>query len=142
MSYTLSWYVPQRIIYVPLQDPIALSELGEIQTKVDPFHQEGIAPIHMIVDATAIRRPIFNIREMRSAGLTNKTRSTLGQVIVIQNNILLRQFATLLIHVFSIKINLTLVTTFEEAIQAIKARDITLQDMDMPAQPPMIQPEN
>lgn len=150
MAYTLTWYVPNRVVYGVLEDPFALSDLGVIQTEMAAFYEEGTAPVHLIVDARPIKRPIFNIREIRTAGLRPRNNPKLGQVIVIQNNILLRQFATLLIHVFNLKVQLILVLTLEDAIHTLRVKDLTLEGVEIPSTPPtpipstppISQPEN
>jgi len=99
------------------------NEVGEINTR---YLQEGIAPVHIIVDTNGLEKFPVNLRQ-NSQFMAYLSSPALGWVVVLglSNNMLARFAVTVISQV--VKFKLAQRTTVDDALSYLQSQDSTLK---------------
>lgn len=118
MPAEITWYYPQRLIYERFYGMITLDELDHIQTRFVNQLQEGIAPVHAIIDFRDVTDYPRNLLEIRRV-LRPTSTEPLGWVIIINQNALLQFLVTVLTQTVLRGSHFVIVDDFETALAKI-----------------------
>jgi hypothetical protein len=126
MPYQISWHVEKRVLMVKLFGVLIeqeSNEVGEINTR---YLQEGIAPVHIIVDTNGLEKFPVNLRQ-NSQFMAYLSSPALGWVVVLglSNNMLARFAVTVISQV--VKFKLAQRTTVDDALSYLQSQDSTLK---------------
>jgi len=137
MSYNIAWLIPERVILVQVHQDSTMSEWGAIQNEIIALTETGTAPVHAIIDV-AFNHGVMNLREVSNvSGLKPFNDPRMGWYVILQNSIIIRFFASLVIQLFSPKGHFVMVSTMEEGVKVLKHHDSTLENENflLPIQP-------
>ena len=126
MPYQISWQLEKRVLMVKLFGILTdqeSTEVGEINSR---HIQEGIAPVHIIVDARDLDKFPTNLRQ-NSQFMGYLSTPSLGWVVAIgiANNMLARFAVTVISQV--IHFRLAQRDNMTEAIRYLESQDATLK---------------
>ena len=126
MPYQISWQVEKRVLMVKLFGVLIeqeSNEVGEINTR---YLQEGIAPVHIIVDTNDLEKFPVNLRQ-NAQYMAYLSSPSLGWVIVLglSKNMLARFAVTVISQVVHFK--LAQRTTVADALSYLQGQDSTLK---------------
>ena len=126
MPYEISWHLEKRVLMVKLFGVLIEQESNEVSEINTRYLQEGIAPVHIIVDTNSLEKFPVNLRQ-NSQYMAYLSSPALGWVIVLglSNNMLARFAVTVISQV--VKFKLAQRTTVEEAISYLESQDSTLK---------------
>lgn len=123
MPYELSWYREKRVVLVKIQGDMTLENAFEYSDAIYEMVDSGIAPVHIIADLTEIGKFPPSLISLRNA-----TRYLLhpkaGWIMLIGGPIMAQVFGEVLTRLT--RINFRLVTSFQEAADALLEADATL----------------
>src|SRR6185369_1088023 len=84
MSSEVKWLIPQRVCYFWMAGNISRKEFRDINDAVAVYIKEGQAPIHLIVDISALKWLAMNVQWIaKTTAIRNKK---VGYVLVIGAN--------------------------------------------------------
>ena len=64
MAYELIWIVPGRVILIEMENVLPLSETISLIEECHAWVSTGLAPVHILIDATKIVNAPINIQEL------------------------------------------------------------------------------
>jgi hypothetical protein len=126
MPYEISWHLEKRVLMVKLFGVLIEQESNEV-SEINTRHlQEGIAPVHIIVDTNGLEKFPVNLRQ-NSQYMAYLSSPSLGWVIVLglSNNMLARFAVTVISQV--VKFRLAQRTTVADALSYLESQDATLK---------------
>ena len=82
MPIDISWIQPNRVIYERFHGTITLEEMSAIQQEFLNYLNEGDAPVHAIIDLSAVRDFPKSISQIRK-GLVSTGNTQLGRVVLV-----------------------------------------------------------
>lgn len=123
MAFRSSWIEEKRIIHTEMIGTMTSQEAQQISDAHMKFLNEGVAPVHLIVDLTQLKEVPTNLRQNTSmAGYLQ--HPALGWTVLIGGNVLLNFMLSILGHVF--KFRYVKRETMEEALAYLISQDQTL----------------
>jgi len=131
MPVDLSWHQPGRVIYERFYDAVTIEELTAIQERFFQFLLEGQAPVHSIIDLSAVRSYPKSINQVRQALKPDQTGKGGRVVLVVGTNAVIR-FITSMISQISFKnAQFTFCSTLDESIAYLRQIDpsVTVESM-------------
>ena len=127
MPTKTEWYLEKRIILSQAHGKITLDEFTLTGKLLDEYRQEGTAPIHWILDAREVEKPILDL------GLARKTFQILKHedfgwtiVLVAKPNRLMTFLASTVAQTLGIRYRL--LHEMDEALAFLRERDPTLNN--------------
>lgn len=124
MSFEISWYIPQRVIYVHVLGELGLAEVEGMSKRIAELLEAGIEPVHILLDDTKGGRPPLNLRELK-ARIEMVNHPIIGWVVGIGEVDAVAKFLIpLLLKIMSMKY--TRVANVDEAVEFLSVRDRTL----------------
>lgn len=123
MTYQIEWQIPQRVILITYTDKITIEDLAGVNQDLAIFHEEGIAPIHVVsylktnkfpTNAKTIKE-VMNIMSFEKWG---------WYIVAGFENSLGRFLMTMISNAFNVKAKAT--TDLEEGLEALHRLDATL----------------
>ena len=123
MPYNISWCEEKRVFCIELTGELTDEQWTSI-VAIDTLHiEEGIAPIHVIIDVSELDSFPTNVR--KTASYASHLRDPrLGWAVVVGGNPLLDFVASLLSQITGFK--LTKSATVEDALIFLRKQDNTL----------------
>lgn len=123
MTYQIEWEISKRVILITYTDKITLEDLQGVNRDLEAFHEEGIAPIHVISYLKTNKFPthIKTIREVMNILSYEKW----GWYIVAGFENSLGRFLMVMI-TNAFKVNAKATTTLEEGVEILHRVDATL----------------
>ncbi len=123
MPFEVKWHTDKRIILQRFYGRVTLEDVREAVNANDGFIEQGIAPIHLIVDAADIDNIPVHLRETSKIS-SNLNDPSVGWVILITNNPLSEFFVKLTSQL--VKYRLGRAKSLEEALEFLARQDSTL----------------
>ena len=126
MPIDLSWYEPQRIVRAHVYGEAGLSELKQMIVDIQPYLEEGIAPVHVILDDATAGPPPISIKQLKDIMDTGKRSiDKLGWIVGIGDvNPIAKMVIPLLAKI--VKIKHVRVDTLDAALTVLKKQDLSL----------------
>ncbi|MDZ4766013.1 MAG: hypothetical protein SGI73_15815 [Chloroflexota bacterium] len=138
MPYTLKWLVANRILHLYVSSDVPIQMWGEIQAAIYTHVAEGMASVHLIVEAE-LNPNVKTISDIKNlSGLRPIVHPNMGWIMILQRNIMVRLFATVALQLYSPQVNYEMVSDYDHAVAALKHRDESLRALHIPK----IMPEN
>ena len=123
MSYNISWCEDKRVFCVRLTGELTDEDWAKVVV-IDTRHlEEGIAPVHIIIDVSELDSFPTNVRQTASYA-SHLRDPRLGWAVVVGGNPLLDFVASLLSQITGFK--LTKSGTPEAALEFLRTQDATL----------------
>jgi hypothetical protein len=66
MAYEVSWYRPERVVYLRAFDAFTINELADAAVFIGEGVRNGIPPVHLIVDVRDVRTIPTNVLEIKA----------------------------------------------------------------------------
>lgn len=66
MAYEVSWYRPERVVYLRVYDAFTIDELSIAAEFINEGVMNGIPPVHLIVDVRDVRSIPTNVLEIKN----------------------------------------------------------------------------
>lgn len=123
MAFRTSWIEEKRIIYTEMINSLNDEEAQEISDMHAKFLNEGIAPVHLVVDMSRLEIVPTNLRKNTSMA-SYLQHPALGWTVLIGGNVLLNFMLSILGHVF--KFRYVKRATMQEALAYLVSQDQTL----------------
>jgi hypothetical protein len=130
MPITHQWIIPQRVIYVRWYGEITIADAQDANRNTAQFIEEGIAPVHMLRDDSAITKiPPVTPRQLLDALHAVRDPRFGWAVNIGHSNALVRTLTDLYSKFTRIRIHRA--ETLEEALNFLKQADESLNISDM-----------
>lgn len=123
MPHEISWYQEKRIILNRLIGSLDLETGTKASEATSQFLNEGIAPVHLIVDMTELKSFPTNITKVNTMNQYLKNPA-LGWVIVVGGNTLSQFLVNVLSQV--IRFRVAQRPTLQQAVDFLRAQDQSL----------------
>ncbi len=127
MSYTLDWYVPNRIAVVRIAETLTLEDGYAQNSYMLPLLNEADQPMHLIIDLTVTRHFPMRLNENVWAGTEYMRHPMMGWLMIINqgSNPLLHMLMSVVGKTTGVKVRF--VNSFDEALTSLNKLDLTLQ---------------
>ena len=125
MSFEISWYLPKRVLHIHLLAEQSLSDLEALSWQTAPMIEEGIAPVHVLLDDAKGGRPPISLKEIQSR-LDIITHPSIGWVVGVGEVDAVAKFMVPLLMKI-VKVSYVRVATIEEALVFLSKHDPQLQ---------------
>lgn len=123
MPIELSWQQPRRVIYERFHGTITIEEMSAIQQKFIEYLNEGEAPVHAIIDLSAVRDFPKSISQIRQ-GLVSTGNTQLGRIVLVTGkNPVLRFISSVISQLILKNAQYALCDSLEEAARLLRERD-------------------
>ena len=99
MTYTLSWHIPERVLYLTLDGQPALSELQSINREVMEILDQSESKIHLVLDVLNLRAGYDTSNHLRDTQQYMNHANLEGIFVVAENK--LNRLITLMAFCFS-----------------------------------------
>ncbi len=123
MPHEISWYQEKRIVLNRLIGSLDVEAGTQASEATSQFLNEGVAPVHLIVDMTELKSFPTNITKVNTMNQYLKNPS-LGWVVVIGGNTLSQFLVNVLSQV--IRFRVAQRPTLEQAVDFLRAQDPSL----------------
>lgn len=127
MPIDVSWYIPNKIIRAHFYDYSGIEEIQELGFELGEHIQEGIAPVHILLDDATAQPPPINLQQLKmTLNFERNHIDKLGWVIGFGDvNMVAKMVLPPLMKV--LRMNYSRVATIEEAIIFLQKQDKSLQ---------------
>ncbi len=126
MAHEIGWFVKGRVIYQRFYGAVTLEELGEASRTVSEFVAEGTAPVHGLIDITAVQQHPTTASEIRRALRDLRFDPRRGWLIVIGVDPITRYLASVVFQLLGLRFRT--VDTCDEALHFLAMHDETLDE--------------
>ena len=123
MSYTLSWLVDKRVLYLVIEGEVTANLIREIIADSVAMAKEGIFPVHTITNATQAKSIPKNTPAILNEFKNTKLETT-GFSVVITTNPLIRFLSQFLLKLF--RLELRFASDLDDAMLILGRMDNTL----------------
>jgi hypothetical protein len=128
MPSHVSWYLEKRVILAILDGDMTLEASYAVSDSVAQHLEQGLAPVHLVVDTTTLGKYPNSLKEIRNVSSRYMANPNLGRIVVVSAaNPVTRFIASTLTQLAGIR--LRLVDTLDEALMTLKQVDETLADV-------------
>ena len=125
MSFEVSWYLPERIIHVQVLAELDLSAVEAMSHETLKYMEQGIAPVHILLDDAKGGRPPISLKEMQ-ARMEVANHPSIGWIVGVGEADPVAKFLIpLLMKV--VKMKYTRVATIEDALGFLSKQDTTIE---------------
>ncbi|MBI1258666.1 MAG: hypothetical protein GC204_14455 [Chloroflexi bacterium] len=132
MSVEISWQQPKRVIYERFYDAVTVEELTSIQQTFFQFLIDGDAPVHSIIDLSAVRSYPKSINQVRQAFVADKTGKGGRVVLIVGSNVIMRFITSMVSQIAFKDAQFTFCNSVDEALAYLRQIDssVTLEQID------------
>lgn len=123
MTYQIEWQIPQRVILVTYTDQITVEDLTGVNRQLAVFHEEGIAPIHVISYLKTNKFPT-SVKTVREVMNILKYEKWGWYIVAGFENSLGRFLMVMITNAFNLKAKAT--TNLDEGLEILYRLDTTL----------------
>jgi hypothetical protein len=103
MPYKIGWHIPGRVIYGVVSGVQTLDELTEANQTVMSMLDEGMRPVHFIMDDSQLKRTPINLKQLQIA-LAYVRHTRIGWIVLVgKNNPVLSILVSTLISLMRVK---------------------------------------
>ena len=124
MTHTISWYLDKRIVLVQYSGTLTSDELQIAVPETVRTMDQGIAPLYMVVDVSAVGKFPMNLGELKR--LTEAQHPKLSWVAMVGMNSLARFIVTALSQFADLKIRPA--NSVEEAVAYFAEIDASVKE--------------
>lgn len=125
MSFEISWYIPQRIIHIHLLGELDLNAVGAMAKAINHMMQEGVAPVHILLDDAKGGRPPISLTQLKSQ-LEIAKSPLMGWIVGVGETDPVAKFLIpLLANIMNV--HYSRVATIEDAIDFLVKQDMSLE---------------
>ena len=124
MSHTISWYLDKRIVLVQYSGTLTSDELQIAVPETVRTMDQGIPPLYMVVDVSAVGKFPMNLGELKR--LTEAKHTSLSWVAMVGMNALTRFVISALSQFADLKIRPA--NSVEEAVAYFAEIDASVKD--------------
>ena len=132
MPIDISWQQPRRVIYERFYDTVTIEEMSAVQKKFLDYLTEGEAPVHSIIDLSAMHDFPKSLSQIRQ-GLISTGNIQLGRVVLITGkNPVIRFISSVISQLLLKNAQYTLCDSLEEAVHYLRDRDpsVTIEQIE------------
>jgi len=129
MAHEIGWFVDGRVIYQRFYGAVTLEELAEASRAVREFVTEGTAPVHGLIDITAVHQHPTSPAEIRRALRDLRFDPRRGWIIVIGVDPITRYLASVVFQLLGLRFRT--LDTFDEALHFLALHDETLDELTL-----------
>jgi len=121
-----SWSVPKRVVRIHIDGETGLELFRQLIDGVKPFLEEGVEPVHVILDDATAGPPPVSIKQLKAVmDIGKETMNKLGWVVGVGDvNPIAKVVIPLLTRI--VKIKYVRVDTMEDALAILKRQDLSL----------------
>jgi hypothetical protein len=124
MPYTCYWYLDRRIIYNHLYGTVTLEEAAALEDENFQHFEEGIPPVHIIVDMADVKKLPTSISQLNRM-LQRGRPPALGWIVLVGVNPLARLIGSMLCQVA--RVPFRTFDTLDDAVRFLQETDNTLE---------------
>jgi hypothetical protein len=125
MSFEISWHTPKKIIFVHLLGELDLNAVEAMAQQCAVLMDEGIAPVHILLDDRNGGRPPISLSQLRSRLEIGK-HPYLGWIVGIGETDPVAKFLLpLVMNLISVKYER--VATIDDALNFLIKQDLTIE---------------
>lgn len=124
MPYTIEWLVEDRVLGVSIAGDITLAELQEVSPAIVRHCDNGIAPVHTLIDLRHLGAYPRNLTELAGAFKTPPS-ANLNWIVLITNNQMIRFFTSVVVQLSGKHV--TAFTDYPAALKFLAQRDHSLE---------------
>ena len=95
MTYEVTWYEPNRVLYLGVKDNLTIDELGAAIKMIEDGVRTATSTVHLIVDARETRSIPSNVLEIKKR-ITYLDREKMGWIVLVGVNPLISTFIKVL----------------------------------------------
>ena len=126
MPYTISWFVPERIIYIQATGVFTTPEIMEMNKEYFQLVDAGKKPIHALVNASQLDKIDFKIKDIPSLLMPHDER--FGWTLIVTTNRFFSFVSNISTHVTGSQYKT--VDTLQDALDVLPRLDSSLpQDL-------------
>ncbi|MBE2268158.1 MAG: hypothetical protein IAE80_07975 [Anaerolinea sp.] len=126
MPVAVNWMLDKRVMYFRSYGKVSLAEVDTVVAAQMQLYEEGIAPVHAIIDIRPTTLNIQGLQQLREHGNAPLHPST-GWIVMLQTNNKLATFAVSLIIQLNGAPHFRTVHTLDEAVAFLNHNDQTLK---------------
>ena len=123
MSFLVDWFVEQRVIQVELQGNVTLAQIEDIIEHIDRHVEQGVAPIHIIMDMTHVTTHPSMIQIKKVSG-GRKPDPRMGWTLVVGANLISRLINNALLQINNVRYRNF--ASYDDALAFLQEVDDTL----------------
>lgn len=127
MLYEISWYIPKRVIHIHILAELDLKTLEEMSHIVFEMLEEGLPPIHILLDDAKGGRPPISLKELQARLGIVKHPSIAWVIGIGEGDSVAKFLVPLFMKVMTV--NYTRVPNIESALVFLNKTDMSLQNM-------------
>lgn len=120
MGYSLNWHVERRALNLKLFDSVSAEELMDCNLRTLRYIEEGVQPVHIIIDTLAVTTYPPNLRWVMHMIQGNPSKA-LGWRIVVANDDNIRVLLSTILSVLHVPIHTCV--TVQQAHDFLKELD-------------------
>lgn len=95
MVYELNWLIPARVLEMTMAGDVEINEMQEMyQEHMQMVRDEGIAPVHVLIDAHAITNIKMKVKQINSVWDPTAT-DLFGWTIIVTDNRFMKFLTTI-----------------------------------------------
>ena len=104
MPYRIQWYIEKRVILEEAFGNVTIEELVQFNAEVTALiANEGIAPVHVIVDLTKVEKYPSSLREVLGT-MRQKNPEKVGWMMVVTESPIMRFVASTIFQIARLKL--------------------------------------
>ena len=123
MPYHFDWIVPERVVFTRIYGEVSAEEITEILIESRQRTLSGRAPVHFIIDVSAMEKQPFTISKLNEWASNLPDRTTGWWVVINPNSVTM--FAITLVSK-TLGVKLKSAHSLEDAVQILEKIDQTL----------------
>lgn len=109
MVYELNWLIPARVLEMTMAGDVEINEMQEMyQEHMQMVRDEGIAPVHVLIDAHAITNIKMKVKQINSVWDPTAT-DLFGWTIIVTDNRFMKFLTTIFSKVTGLSSKLSLI---------------------------------
>lgn len=127
MAHEIGWLVDGRVIYQRYYGVVTLDELVDASGAVGALVDDGVCPVHTLIDIVGLKEYPGAIGEIRRALRDARFDARLGWLVLVGVHPIPRYIASVVIQVTGLRFRLF--DTFEEGLHFLATHDETLDEL-------------
>jgi len=104
MPYRIEWYIEGRVVFEEAYGDVTVDELVRFNAEVTALiNNEGIAPVHVIVDLSKVEKYPSSLREVLGT-MRQKNPDKVGWMLIVTESPILRFVASTIFQIAHLKL--------------------------------------
>ncbi len=122
MAYKISWYEDKRIVSAVLEGEVTIDEIKIYAAELMTYLDDGIAPVHLIIDFSKVKKFPTNVVPLRS--IFSWKHPKIGWAATVGGPALLQAFSSIVMQVITARYRAF--KTTDQALEFLATKDETL----------------